>query len=115
LNIRFENSSVEKYFKDFNYMSKEKGENITRAIKKRYDQLKAANNFSIYLQTGLGKPHPLHGNLKGCYGISITGNLRLIVRPDVQSIDPGSLKECDTVIIKGVLDYHGKKYGWIIP
>lgn len=96
-------------------MSKEKGENITRAIKKRYDQLKAANNFSIYLQTGLGKPHPLHGNLKGCYGISITGNLRLIVRPDVQSIDPGLLKECDTVIIKGVLDYHGKKYGWIIP
>jgi len=115
LKIRFENPSVEKYFKDFNYMSKEKGKEFTRTTKKRFDQLKAAPNFIIYLQTGLGKPHSLSGNLKGCYGISITGNLRLIVRPDVDNLEPDSLKECDTVIIEGVVDYHGKKYECIIP
>lgn len=115
LNLKYEKSSVEKYFENFDLMSKEKGKDLTRAVKKRYDQLKAAANFSIYLKTGLGKPHPLYENLKGCYGISVNGNIRLIVRPDVEGLDPDSLKRCDTVIIKGVMDYHGKKHEWIIP
>lgn len=115
LNLKYEKSSVEKYFENFDLMSKEKGKDLTRAVKKRYDQLKAAANFSIYLKTGLGKPHPLYENLKGCYGISVNGNIRLIVRPDVEGLDPDSLKRCDTVIIKGVMDYHGKKHEWLIP
>lgn len=92
LNLKYEKSSVEKYFENFDLMSKEKGKDLTRAVKKRYDQLKAAANFSIYLKTGLGKPHPLYENLKGCYGISVNGNIRLIVRPDVEGLDPDSLK-----------------------
>ena len=115
LNLKYEKSSVEKYFENFDLMSKEKGKDLTRAVKKRYDQLKAAANFSIYLKTGLGKPHPLYENLKGCYGISVNGNIRLIIRPDVEGLDPDSLKRCDTVIIKGVMNYHGKKHEWIIP
>ena len=106
---------MEKYFNNFALMNKEKGKNLARAIKKRHDQLKAAPNFSIYLSTGLGKPHPLYGDLKGCYAISITGNVRLIVRPDTESLDPDSLVKCDSVIIEGVMDYHGRKHEWLIP
>jgi HTH-type transcriptional regulator/antitoxin HigA len=51
----------------------------------------------------------LKGNLKGYYGISVSGNIRLIVKPDVKRLDPASLRECDTVIIKGVVNYHGQK------
>ncbi len=115
MELKYEKPVVEKYFNDFVLMSKEKGKDLTRTVKKRCDQLKAAANFSIYLSTGLGKPHPLYENLKGCYGIGITGNIRLIVRPDVEGLDPGSLKKCDSVIIEGVVDYHGRKYEWIIP
>lgn len=115
MNFKYEKSSVEKYFEDFNLLNKEKGKILTRAVKKRYDQLKATDNFSMYLKTGLGKPHPLYENLKGSYGISITGNIRLIVRPDVESLDANSLKECDTLIIEEGMDYHGKKHEWIIP
>lgn len=39
--------------------------------------------------------------------IRITGNYRLIVKPE----SLGSKK----IIIKGVLDYHGDKNEWIIP
>ena len=113
--LEYINATVEKYFIDFNLLKKYKGPDLARAIKKRHDQLRAAANFSVFLSTGLGKPHPLISNLKGCYGISITGNIRLIVKPDVESMDPVSLKKCEVVIIEGVMDYHGQKNKWIIP
>lgn len=92
MKIEYSNEIVEKYFKDFNLMKKEKGPDLAKAIKKRYEQLKAADNFSIYLATGLGRSHPLYENLKSRYGISITGNIRLVVKPDAKSLDPISLK-----------------------
>lgn len=113
--IEYEDEAVEKVFTDFILMRRKVGNDITKATKKRLDQIKASINFNIYLSTGLGKPHPLYENLKGYYGISITGNLRLIVKPDAKSLDPEDLKECDTVIIKGVMDYHGRKNEWLIP
>ena len=113
--LQYENRALEECFSDFDLMKRQIGRDLTRNTKKRYDQLKAAANFAIYLTTGLGKPHPLTGNLKGYYGISISGNIRLVVKPDVESLDPVSLKKCDSVIIEGVMDYHGSKYEWLIP
>lgn len=115
MKFKYENRSIEEYFSDFDLMKKKIGKGLTRNIKKRYDQFKAAANFSIYLSTGLGKPHPLVGNLKGYYGINISGNIRIIVKPDIESLDPASLKKCDSVMIKGVMDYHGQKQEWLIP
>jgi Txe/YoeB family toxin of Txe-Axe toxin-antitoxin module len=113
--IEYESESVRKIFNDYELMKKESGNDRARATKKRIDQLKASETFSIYLTTGLGKPHPLYENLKGYYGVTITGNVRLIVRPNAESIEPEVLKQCESVIIKGVMDYHGSKNEWLIP
>lgn len=115
MKLNYENPSVGKYFNDFNLMNRKIGKDLIRTTKKRHNQLKAAANFSIYLSTGLGQPHPLYGNLKGCYGISVSSNVRLVVKPDAESLDPASLKKCDSVVIKGVMDYHGRKHEWLIP
>ena len=73
-------------------------------------------NFNQYLvELRFGKPHLLEDNLKGCFGISITGNYRLIVEPKSNKLDNISLKKCKTIIVKGVVDYHGGKNEWIIP
>jgi len=112
--IEYENDSVKDIFTDFDLMKKKIGNEKTKTVKKRLNQLKASSNFSIYLMTGLGKPHPLFENLKGYYGISITGNVRLVVKPDSINLDPEELKKCETVIIKGVMDYHGRKIDWLI-
>jgi len=113
--IEYESESIRKIFNDYELMKREIGNDRTRATKKRIDQLKASVNFSVYLTTGLGKPHPLYENLKGYYGVTITGNVRLIIRPNAESTEPEVLKRCDTVIIKGVMDYHGSKNEWLIP
>ncbi len=113
--IEYENKSVREMFNDFDLMKRKIGNDSARVTKKRLNQLKAAIDFSIYLTTALGKPHPLYENLKGYYGITITGHLRLIVKPNTESLEPEALKECDTVIIKGVMDYHGRKNQWLIP
>ncbi len=115
MEFKFENQKVKPYFEDFTLMKKKIGQDLARRVKKRYDILKAATNFGVYLNTGLGKPHPLAGDLKGCYGISISGNYRLIIRPDTERFDPASLKECDTIIVEGVMDYHAQKNKWLIP
>jgi len=112
--IDYENKTVWEYFNDFELIKKDFGNNIAIATKKRVNQLKASANFSVYLTTGLGRPHPLYENLKGYYGITITGNIRLIVKPDTESLEPEALKNCDTVIIKVVMDYHGRKNKWLI-
>lgn len=113
--IEYESETVREIFNNLDLMKKVIGNERARAAKKRIDQLKASINFSVYLTTALGKPHPLYENLKGYYGIIITGNVRLIVKPGAESLDPEALKECDTVVIKGVVDYHGRKNKWLIP
>ncbi len=60
----YTSESVKKLFNSFGLMNKKIGMDMTRTIKKRFDQLKAAPNFSVFLSLGLGKPHPLTGDLK---------------------------------------------------
>lgn len=115
MRIECDNARIAKYFEDFEYMRKKCGSEITKTIKKMHNILTAAGNFSMYLKMGLGKPHRLNSNLDKMYGITITGNIRLIVEPAADDLTEECLAKCDTVIIKGVADYHGKKCEWIIP
>lgn len=115
MKINFENKKVKKHFENFNYIKKEKGLDVAKKIKSRINQLVAAENFADYLKIGLGKPHPLSGDLKGRYAIEINAHLRLIVRPITKSLDVESLKKCESIIVEGVMDYHGGKQEWLIP
>ena len=98
-------------------MRKEIGAELMRAVKKRYNQITAFSSFSVLRQSGIGKMESLEGDCKGSYSLRITANYRLIVKPKAKDLSAESLKSCDTLIIEGVIDYHGqgKKFSWIIP
>ena len=105
MQIIYEDDSVKELFDDLcqiqmprRLMKRLIGAELTRSVKKRYDQLKSANDFSIYLSTGLGKPHSLT-DMEGCYGGHITANWRLIIQPIAENTSPEALKVCDTVQI----------------
>ena len=115
MEIIFDNRKVKTLFDDFGLMVRKKGLDTTKLIKKRYDQLKAAETFADYLKTNLGTPHPLSGDKKYLYAVSITGNIRLILEPVSEDLSIESLKKCTQVIIKGAEDYHGDKTTTYIP
>ena len=98
-------------------MRKKIGAEYAKALKKRYDQIKAFSSFLSLQQSRLGKMESLSGEDKGFYSLRISANYRLIVSPKAEILSAECLKVCDTLIIKGVIDYHGngKKNGWIIP
>lgn len=105
MKIKYETKRIEKIMIDTRNLKSKIGLEMARMVKLRYNQIEATNNFQEYINNNIGKPHPLKGDLKGYYAIHITANYRLVVKS----------KENKNLIVKGVMDYHGDKYEWIIP
>lgn len=116
MQFEYQNNKVQKILCNHIELQKRVGPELGKKIMLRLKQLEAAENFNMYLtKIALGKPHPLNCDLDNCFGISITGNYRIVVEPLYTKLDIESLKECKVVKIKGVLDYHGEKNEWLIP
>lgn len=119
----FSDKGTEELFSDLfcvakskNLMQKKVGATLAVAIKKRCNQLKAASTLAAFAKTGLGKPHSLEGaEFKNCIGISITGNVRLVIQPVPPDLSAEALSACEKIKIIGVLDYHGRKENWLVP
>ena len=124
LYIEFEDEKVKELFDDLNdvqgskgLMKKTIGADLTKSVKKRYNQIISFSSFSALQLSGIGKMESLEGDRKESYSLRVSANYRLIVKPKSKDRSAESLKKCDTLIIEGVIDYHGKgtKYNWIIP
>lgn len=101
--------NVQKILEDPKLLQGKIGLEIGKNVKRRLNQLEATESFYYYLNyVKFGNPHPLHGNMEGCYALSVTPNYRLIVEPTSNNKDK-------KIYIKGVVDYHDGKYEWIIP
>lgn len=124
LYIEYEDNRVKELFEDLNdvrnskhLMQKKIGAVLTKAVKKRYNQIISFSSFFSLQQSGIGKMESLEGDLKESYSLRVSANYRLLVKPKTKDRSAESLRHCDTLIIGGVIDYHGKgkKYNWIIP
>ncbi|MEG2013725.1 MAG: hypothetical protein RR063_11070 [Anaerovoracaceae bacterium] len=124
MHVEYEDSKVQELFEDLNnvqssknLMQKEVGLEMTRAVKKKYNQVIAFSTFSELLKSRIGKMEPLSGDKEGNYSLHLSANYRLIIAPNTKDRSVEGLRICDTIIMKGVTDYHGKgaKNNWIIP
>lgn len=95
-------------------LQKQIGIDLARMSKTRMKQLKAARFFKNYLDNHIGKPHSLEGNLDTFYGVDLNAHIRLIIQPVPPDLSPEALKNCETVKIIGIVDYHGGKNEWLI-
>ena len=115
LKLYVHNKQLQKILDDPNKVIKKIGLDLARKFKQRFNELEACSNFKQYLDNGIGKPHPLVGDLDKLYGISLNKNYRLIVEPITDKLDDDSLRKCNEINIKGVMDYHDGKNEWLIP
>ncbi len=123
--IEYEDEAVKVLFDDLtdvqnskNLMQRKIGHDMARSIKKRFDNLKSFSNFESLLQSRIGKIESMSGSFfAGTYSLHVSENYRLIVAPQTDDLSSKELRKCDTLIIKGVVDYHGKgaKNNWLIP
>lgn len=119
LKLEFEDPHFKKWLiderPDYKTLQKKTTKEILKILIRRKNELIAFGNFQDYLCNAPGKRHSLEGNLKGCYGVSLTANYRLVIKPKSTDLSAEALKSCDTVILKGVEDYHGRTSNWILP
>ena len=109
--VTYSNPRVEKFFCDYGRLKTKLGAEWTRKIVKIINALEAAETFQDYLDTGYAKPHLLT-NSNGCYGLSVSANVRVVVKPNLGN---NSVEICNEIDVKGVCDYHGDKENWFIP
>lgn len=116
MKLEYSNNKVEKAFTDWAYLLKTVGKELTKAIKKRKDQLESFQNIFEFMSSGIDNPHLLNGNLHGCIGWSVTGNLRIIFDLKLEKNEAYGLEIArrEKICIKGVADYHGGKDEWLI-
>ena len=115
MDVSYASPKVMQYFDDFDKMKKRIGTNETKIVKRRHNELCAATSFSEYLALNLGKPHSLSHDLSDCFGVSITGNIRLVIKPLCEDRTPEALKNCIKSEVIGVVKYHEGKKEWLIP
>ena len=116
MELEYSNNKVKKAFTDGAYLLKTVGLPRAKAIKLRKDQLEAFQNIRELMMSGIDNPHLLSGNLHGCIGWSVTGNLRIILDLKLEKNEAYGLEIArrEKICIKGVTDYHGGKDEWII-
>ncbi len=111
MKITYANRRLEKFFSDYDAMSRKIPVEWVRNIKKCIDRLRASENFGIFLKVGLQHPEALSGKDRGKYSVHISKNVRLIMKP---SLSCEEVELSTDIEMEGVKDYHGGKDNWYI-
>jgi len=104
MDIEYASKSMEKNLADQRAISRHYGK-IARSLIHRLSDLRVADNLSQITHLPPPRRHKLAGNFEGCWGIDLSKNQRLVVRP-VGDYDPNDLSTVTCVCIEDIQDYH---------
>lgn len=93
MEIRFRTKKLEKQFLNHNEAIKAYGSQIAKKYIMRINTLKSAKSFEDLYKIPSLKFHPLAGDRKGEYAISLTGYWRLIITNDGDVFDIAKIEE----------------------
>jgi plasmid maintenance system killer protein len=111
LKIHFDDSKLQKACNNSRLLKKQHGEKRAKRIRRRLDDLLAAESLEDMRPPWPGRCHELTGNRKGEFSLDLDHPYRLIFVPDHYPIslkpDGGiDWKEITSVLITGVEDTH---------
>lgn len=108
MDIHFASPNEERLCTEMSFAKRKLGAAVAKVLAKRIDQLRAAPHLAAVV---FGKPHPLHRNYAGCFGIWLDGAHRVVVRPSndpLSRLADGSVdrQQVTIVCIEFIGDYH---------
>ena len=104
MDIEYASRTLEKSLVDQRSITRHYGK-TARSLIHRLSDLRVADNLSQITHLPPPRRHKLTGNLEGCWGIDLSKNQRLVVRP-VGDYDPNDLSTVTRVRIEDIQDYH---------
>lgn len=112
MEIHFQSKKLRKTCNDFRRLQKEYGQRQAKLIRRRLDELRAANVLAHIRHLPQARCHELHGDRKGQLAVDLKHPYRLIFEPYHDPIprkqDQGlDWAKVTTILIIGVEDYHG--------
>ena len=93
MEIRFRTKKLEKQYLSYKEASKAYGQQVAKKYIMRINMIKAAKCFDELYAIPTLKFHPLEGNRKGEYAITLTGFYRLIITNDGEIFDIARIEE----------------------
>ena len=93
MEIRFRTKKLEKQYLSHKEASRVYGQQIAKKYIMRINMIKAAKCFDDLYAISTLKFHPLEGNRKGEYAITLTGFYRLIITNDGEIFDIARIEE----------------------
>lgn len=96
-------NKLKKAFKSERELNATYGKELARNILKRISVLECANSLAMVPDVPPTRRHKLTGKFKGCWGIDISKNYRLIIKPIVETENLSEIKEVDII---DIVDYH---------
>ena len=93
MEIRFKTKKLEKQYINHKEAQKVYGQAVAKKYMMRINTIKAAKCFDDLYAISPLKFHPLVGDRKGEYAISLTGFYRLIITNDGETFDIAKIEE----------------------
>lgn len=104
MNIEYASKSIKRILEDQRLIVKNYGD-ISRNLILRMSDLRVASNLNEISHLPPPRRHKLTSNFKGCWGIDLSRNKRLIIRP-IGDFDSNDLTSITAIRIEDITDYH---------
>jgi plasmid maintenance system killer protein len=110
VDITYVSNKLKKQLADPKEVARRYGQ-LARKINQRHEELKSADNLSILRLFPAAGCHELTGDKKGCLAVNVSGNYRLIFKPNHDPLpckEDGGLnwEKVTAVTIVEIDDYH---------
>ena len=93
MEVRFKTNKLQKQYENSKDAEKAYGLDVAKRYVNRVNLLKSAKSFDDLSKIPQLKFHPLTGNRKGEFAISLTGFYRLIITNDGDTFDIAKIEE----------------------
>ncbi len=104
MDIEYANNAMKRVLESQRLIAKKHGD-IARNLINRMSDLRVASNLNEISHLPPPRRHKLTGNLDGCWGIDLSRNKRLVIRP-IGDFNPDDLTTITTIRIEDITDYH---------